>query len=274
MKKILLAALIVICVTCAGCFQGGSNLIITDDGEVFMKNKLIGVPLVAEPIESFKESFENKPNADISPVVENNMSGYEVRLHYPSIENFAADGNSLYSTRKGKCKGIQERKGWFFDAYNFDLISSGEQNFSPSEAAAVQSMLSQVTFDLVIELPYSAESHNADKFDAENKILTWNLAPALIGGGEKHMRVHFKIWHRDKAAITLVVGLLLMASAIFFHVKRKSEGSESIKSSMTFKRNVFAGLFFALVIIAAYMLLSPVTFTDADIISLIPHSAS
>ena len=268
MKLFHYALLIFFCLICTGCFQGGSNLIITDDGKVFMRNKLIGVPLIAESIESFKNSFTNKPNAEISPVVENNMSGYEVRMNYPSIEAFAADSATLYATHSGKCKGIQQKCGWFFDAYNFDLISSVDKNFSPSETAAVQSMLSQVTFDLVIELPYSADNHNADKFDAANKILTWNLAATMIGGGEKHMHAQFKIWHREKIFFTGFIGLLMLAAGIFFHVKRKAEMSEIISASMTFKRNVFAGLFIALIIISAYMILAPVTFTDADIISI------
>ena len=268
MNKILLAVMIFICITCAGCLQGGSNLVITSGGEVFMRNKLIGVPMIADSIENFHQSFEKHPNAEISPVVENNMSGYEVRVHYPSLEAFAAEGNPLYTTRAGKCKGIQLKRSWFFDTYSFDLISTGERKFSPSEAAAVQSMLSQVLFDLVIELPYSADNHNADKFDAEQKILTWHLAPVLIGSlADKHMHVQFKIWHREKILLTIAIELLLIAATIFFAVKARSEESESLGKDLTFKRNVFGGLFIVLAIISAYMLFSTVTFTDADIIS-------
>ena len=266
MKKILLAAMILFCALSAGCFQGGSHLIITDDGKVFMRNRLIGVPLVAESIEAFRKSFANNSAAEISPVAENNMSGYEVRVQYPSVEAFAAEGNPLYLTRPGKCKGIQLKRGWFFDAYNFDLISAGNKKLSPSESAAVQSMLSQVTCELVIELPYSADNHNADKFDAANKILSWNLAPALLGGSEKHMHAQFKLWHHDKVAVTIAVEILFLAAMIFFHVKRNVE-DEKFSSAMKFKRNVFAGLSVALILIAAYMLLMPVTFADADIIS-------
>lgn len=268
MKKIFIAATIFLCTICAGCLDGGSHLIITDDGAVYMRNKFIGVPLIAEHIESFRQSFENKPDAEISPVVENNMSGYEVRVNYPSIEVFAAEGNPLYATYNGKCKGIQKRGGWFFDTYNFDLISSADKKLSPGEAATVQSMLSQVTFNLVLELPYAADNHNADKFDAANKILTWHLAPVIIGSiADKHMRAQFKIWHKDRIALTAAIELLLLAATIFFFVKARAEESESLVKDLRFKRNVFAGLFVALAIISAYLLLAPVVFTDADIIS-------
>lgn len=268
MKKIFLAVMILFCLTCAGCLQGGSNLIITSDGEVFMRNRLIGVPLIAEHIESFRQSFEHRSDAEISPVAENNMSGYEVRVHYPSIEAFAAEGNPMYLTQKGKCKGIQRKRGWFFDAYNFDLVSTGEKRLSPSESATVQSMLSQVSFDLVIELPYAADNHNADKSDAANKILTWNMAPVLIGAlTDKYMHAQFKIWHREKIFLTALIELLLLAATIFFSIKARSKKLELAAKDLTFKRNVFAGLFGALAIIAAYMLFAPIIFTDADIIS-------
>ena len=268
MKKILLAAMILLCTTCAGCLEGGSHIVITNEGEVYMKNRLIGVPLIAEHVESFRKSFESNPAAEISPVAENNMSGYEVRVHYPSIENFAAQGNPLYMTHDGKCKGIQLKRGWFFDAYNFDLISTNEKKLSPGESAAVQSMLSQVTFDLVIELPYSADNHNADKVDASKKILTWQLAPVIIGSVvDKHMRVQFKLWHRDKIFLTAAVELLLIAATIFFFVKARKEESDSLIKDLRFKRNVFAGLFVALIIISAYMIFTPINFTDAEIIS-------
>ena len=268
MRKIFLAAMILFGVMCSGCFEGSSNLIITDDGEVYMRNKLIGVPTIAASIESVRQNFEQEPNADISPVAENNMSGYEERVHYPSIEAFAAGNNPLFMRHEGKCEGIRQHKSWFFDAYDFDLILTSNREFSTFEAAAFQSMLSQVSFDLVIELPCVADNHNADKVDVTGKILTWHLAPVIIGSVvDKHMRAQFKLWHRDKFALTILVGLMLMTGGIFFHVKARSEESESVGKDLRFKRNVFAGMFVALVVISIYLLNAPVTFTDADIIS-------
>lgn len=263
MKKFLLAATILLAVSCAGCFQGGSHLIITDGGEVFLRNKLIGTPLIAEQIEAFRKSFADNPNAEVAPVAENNMSGYEIRTHYPNVAELAASGMSLYSAHDGKCKGIRLKRGHFFDTYDFDLISAGQRKLSPSESAAVQSMLSQVTFDLVIELPYSADSHNADKSDVANKILTWNLAASLIGGTDKHIHAQFKLWNFDNIILTAAIELLLLAATIFFVVKARAEQSDSLRRDLKFKRNVFAGLFIALMIISAYMLFAPITFADA-----------
>ncbi len=263
MRKIFLLATIFFCVTCAGCFQSNSTLIITDGGEVFLRNKFIGAPIVSEQIESFKENFARNSNAEISPVAENNMSGYDIRVHYPNVESFAAKKISLFAAHDGKNFGIRQRKGWFFDAYNFDFVSTGGRKFSPSETAAVQSVLSQVTFDLTIELPYAAENHNADKFDAAQKILSWNLAPSLLSGTDKHMRVEFRLWHRDKIFLTALAEILLLAATIFFTVKTRAEDFDSLEKDLRLKRNIFAGLFVALILISAYMLFAPVTFTDS-----------
>ena len=82
------------------------------------------------------------------------------------------------------------------------------------------------------------------------------------------MQTRFKIWHKDKIAVTAIVELIFLAATIFFFRKARAEESESIGKDLQFKRNVFAGLVVALAIISAYMLLAPVKFTDADIISI------
>ncbi|MCR5833232.1 MAG: hypothetical protein K6G55_01050 [Selenomonadaceae bacterium] len=267
MKKFLVTLTAFICLISSGCFQGSSNLTINDDGTVFLKNRFLGVPFIAEQMEQLKKNFEDKSNAEISPVSENNLSGYEVTMNYPDVKSFAADGISLYSTHEGKCKGIRMKDNWFFDVYNFDLLFSNASQFSPTEAAAVQSILSQVAFDMTIALPYVPDSHNADKIDATNKILTWNLAPAMLSGNDKHMRVQFKIWNKSHVVLTLIFGVILFAATMFFFNKVRAEESESIAKDLRLKRNIFAGLLAALLIISIGMLLIPVEFTDADIIS-------
>ena len=79
----------------------------------------------------------------------------------------------------------------------------------------------------------------------------------LIHGGERFINVRFKIWHEEKIALTAAIELMLLAATIFFFRKARAEGSESVGKDLRFKRNVFAGLFFALAMISAYLLLAP-----------------
>ena len=270
MRKIFVLVLIFFCAICAGCFQAKFDLIITDDGEVFSRKKFVGNALVIRQIEEWKDRLEkSRPDMKAQVVVEGDLRGYEFAADYPDIETFAKSSGDLYRANGGKNRGVSQRKGWFFDEYDFDFCFSTPPGSLPPEAEFLtQEAFNGVEFDLSIQLPYAAEKTNADKIDGDGKFLKWNLAPVLIHGGEKFMQARFKIWHKDKIALTAAVELLLLAATIFFFRKARAEESESLAKDFRLKRNVFAGLTVALAIISAYMILAPVTFTAADIISL------
>lgn len=270
MKKIFIVALSLVCVICAGCFQAKSDLIITDDGAVIQHSKFIGNAMVIRQIEEWKNSLEKRnPNVKAQLVVEGDLRGYEFTFDYPDIETFAKSASDLYRRHVGKNRGISQRKSWFFDEYDFDLYWTVPPASIPPEAEFItQKAFNGVEFNVTIQLPYSAEKNNADEISNDGKILKWKLAPVLIHGGEKFMQARFKIWHKDKIALTAAFELLLLAATIFFFIKARAEESDSLHKDLAFKRNVFAGLFVALAIISAYMLFVPITFTDADIISL------
>lgn len=269
MKKIFIVALSFICLICAGCFQAEFDLIITSDGAVVQNSKFIGNALVIQQIEDWKTQNEKlNPNLNAKPVSEGDMLGYEFSVQFSDLENFAKAGGTLFEAHAGKNKGISRHKSWLFDEYDFDFYwKSPSANLPPESDFMAQTAFSGVVFDMTIQLPYSAENQNADEISDDGKVLKWNLAPVLIRGGERHMNARFKIWHKDKIALTATVELLLLAAAIFFFVKARAETFEDISKDLRFKRNVFAGLFIALAIISAYQILAPVTFTDADIIS-------
>jgi hypothetical protein len=46
---------------------------------------------------------------------------------------------------------------------------------------------------------------------------------------------------------------------------------ETTGKDLRFKRNVFGGLFVTLILISTCLVLMPVTFTEADLISVIPN---
>ena len=270
MKKILLAAIILLCMTSTGCFQEKFNLIITDDGAVVRNWRTIGTAPFSQQIETWKTNNEKLlPDLKVNPISEGDMFGYEFTISYPDIESFVRSPSEIFSAHAGKNKGVSRHKSWFFDEYEFDFYSKNDPiTFSPEASAYMaQASLNNVIYEVTIQLPYSAESHNADKIEDGGKFLKWNLAPILIRGGEKSMQTRFKIWHKDKVALTAAIEILLLAATIFFFIKACAEESLDLSKDFLFKRNVFAGLFISLVVISAYLLLSPVNFTDADIIS-------
>ena len=270
MKK-LFAAMIFICLTCAGCFQGKSDVIITSDGAVVQHNKFIGNPFIIRQIEDWKDKTEKlNPNVKAKVVVEGDLRGYEFRFDYPNIETFAKSTGNLYRAQLGKNRGISRHETWFFDEYDFDFyFESSPLQLPPETEFMTQTAFRGIQFDVTLQLPYSAEKNNADKISGDGKFLQWNLAPVLIHGGEKFMQTRFKIWHKDKIALTAIVDMIFFAATIFFFRKARAEESENIKKDLQFKRNVFAGLFITLAVISTYMILAPVNFTDTDIISIV-----
>ena len=269
MKKIFFAAIIFFGTICAGCFQAKFDTIITDDGAVVQRVKLIGNALVIRQIENWKEEIETRnPDLKIDYIVEGDLQGYKFAIAYPDIETFEKSSGDLYKANVGKNRGVSKHKSWFFDEYDFDFyFTAPPANIPPEAEFMAQSAFSGIAFDVTIELPYVAEKNNADEISADGKILEWHLAPVLIHGGEKFMQTQFKLWHKDKVALTIAVELLLLAATIFFFRKARAEESVDWQKDFRFKRNVFAGLFLALAIISAYLLFAPVNFTDADIIS-------
>ena len=269
MKKFLFAAIIFFGTICAGCFQANFDTIITSDGAVVQHSKLIGNALVIRQIEDWKDRNE-KINPDVKSefVVEGDLQGYKFDYNYPDIETFAKTAGDLYKANAGKNKGISRHKSWFFDEYDFDFyFMSPPANIPPEAEFMAQSAFSGVEFDVTIQLPHSAEKNNADEISADAKVLKWHLTPVLIHGGEKSMQARFKIWHKDKIALTAAIEFLLLAATIFFFRKARSEESVDLQKDFRFKRNVFVGLFVALTIVATYLFLAPVNFTDTDIIS-------
>ena len=61
--------------------------------------------------------------------------------------------------------------------------------------------------------------------------------------------------------------LLLLTATIFFAIKARADDIDKISKDLRFKRNVFALLFVTLGAISAYLIYTPVVFTEADIIS-------
>ena len=214
-KKFFILLILVISVMASGCFRISSDTAIHKDGSVDIKNTMVGVPLLAEQIQEARESAKkNHPNASLKDVQDGNMSGIEETTHYKTIDEMAkADGN-MFKTVEGKAKGVQQKKGWLYDTYAVDVLFEGKKdtqaNMDQDERAMMQAMLSSVRADVSLSLPYAAESHNADKVTSGGTTLTWDLASALMNGGDKSIQATFRIWNMTHIFITIGVAVVLM----------------------------------------------------------------
>ena len=260
-----------VCLFITGCFKGSADVSVQENGSVIVHNKIVGEKIIADEIEKIKKNAENKSNAKITKVDDGSMSGYEIEIEYASMEDFAKNSDNIYKTHEGKCKGIQEHKGWFFDAYRVDLFQEGDKKGTPNNGGGMdsmlQAMLSQIKFDFTWNLPYPADENNADSVSNEGKTLYWNLASTLSKGEDKQIQMQFKIWHKDHIAVTVVVAVLLCILLAFLLWKAMKNNECQHKKGMMIGAVLIACMLLGVGGVSAYMIFSPVKFTDSDIIS-------
>ena len=268
-KRFLAVVLGIIALVCSGCFGGHVELSIDESGAVHSKNTMVGVEFMREELEKQKqELLKDHPNAIVTPAHDGNMSGFSIQMDYEDMDSFAADGMKFYATRPGFGKGIQKKSRWFFDAYALDLYEEGNADLSKDKEAAAmaQALLSQIRFDFTLNLPYEADSHNAETVSNNGRTLSWNIASTITRGESRKIQATFKLWNKLHIALTVGIAVLLLVVAVIFAIQAASaEGGEK-QTKMGFA----VGLGVVLLVLAlgsAYLLLAPVKFTDGDIIS-------
>ena len=264
----------IVLVVCAmfmsGCFKGSANLNISEDGSVKSENTIAAIDLLHDAMDELKsDTMKRNSAAKIEPYQDGNLSGYKITEEYETIYDFAHNGAPMYSQQDGRAKGISEVKGWFFDAYSFDFFKEGDKkaNDDPDAQAMAKAMMSQVKFDFTINLPYGADSHNADQASNENKTLYWNLAGTLTSDTDKSMQVQFKIWHKDHIIMTgIAAGVLLLATIVLGIMAIQADEKSEKQGKFIAASGAFV-LLLGLGGVSAYLLMTPPKFTNDTIIT-------
>ena len=147
MRTALAAVLLGMLTLTSGCFSGDVNVVINNDGSADLKTTLVSVPMLAEVVEQSKTTaLARNPEAQITPVTKENMSGYEISEHYATIEKLSE--NDFFTAHDGKNTGVTVNKSLFYTDYNFDLLFSGSENGGGAGAFA-----SNITFTYQMNLP-------------------------------------------------------------------------------------------------------------------------
>ncbi len=269
MKKIYgLLLMLTMCFVVSGCFSGNGTMTIGENGSVDYEYIFVGDKEVfGNEVEKQGEMLRDKLNssAKVEPYKNGSMSGYKLSAHYPSIGEYARNLTSEYN----KDWQVKRVKGWFFDAYSFDFPFRYEQHFKhidPRLEGLTQAMVATGEMEIKFNLPYAADSSNADNVTNNNKTLTWDLAEAFSVGADKDIQVKFKIWHKSHVIITaIVIGVLILISIILGIMSFTLDGSGRIAAAI-FSVLLFFGAL-ALGGISLYMISSTPNFNDNTIIT-------
>ena len=223
MRTVLAAAMLGVLALTSGCFSGDVNVVINEDGSADLKTTLVSVPMLAEIVEQSKTTaLARNPEAQITPVTKENMSGYEISEHYASIDKLSE--NDFFEAHEGKNTGITVNNSLFYTDYNFDLLFEGSQNGGGAGAFA-----SNITFTYQMNLPSAPTSSNADRTENDGKQLTWNLGKTLVTGESSKIEVAFRIWNQTTIIGTVVLVIVLIgAGACFFLRRRKPEEEQQV----------------------------------------------
>jgi len=226
MRRVLAAALFGVLALTSGCFSGDVNVVINDDGSADLKTTLVSVPMLSEVVEQSKSSaLAKNPEAQITPVTKENMSGYEITEHYATIEKLSE--NDFFKANEGKNTGITVNKNLFYSDYNFDLLFEGSQNGGGAGAFA-----SNITFTYQMNLPVVPTSSNADRTENDGKTLTWNLGKTLVTGESSKIEIAFRIWNKA-AIIGTVIVVIVLIGGIAFYMMRRRKGAEAEPQRLT-----------------------------------------
>ena len=217
MRTVLAAAMLGVLALTGGCFSGDVNVVINEDGSADLKTTLVSVPMLAEIVEQSKTATTAKnPDAQVTPVTKENMSGYEITEHYATIDKLAE--NDFFKANEGKNTGITANKSLFYTDYTFDLLFEGSQNGGGAGAFA-----SNITFTYQMTLPVTPTSSNADRVENDGRQLTWNLGKTLVTGESSKIEVAFRIWNKTAIIGTIILVIVLIGAGAFFILRRKKE---------------------------------------------------
>ena len=227
MRTLLSALMIGALALTSGCFSGDVNVVINEDGSADLKTTLVSVPMLAEIVEQSKAATTAKnPDAQVTPVTKENMSGYEITEHYATIEKLSE--NDFFKANEGKNTGITANKSLFYTDYNFDLLFEGSQNGGGAGAFA-----SNITFTYQMTLPVAPTSSNADRTENDGKQLTWNLGKTLVTGESSKIEVAFRLWNKTAIIGTVILVIVLIGAGAFFFLRRKKEEEPQDPAAIT-----------------------------------------
>ena len=213
MRTVLAAAMLGVLALTGGCFSGDVNVVINEDGSADLKTTLVSVPMVEQ---SKTATTTKNPDAQVTPVTKENMSGYEITEHYATIDKLAE--NDFFKANEGKNTGITANKSLFYTDYTFDLLFEGSQNGGGAGAFA-----NNITFTYQMTLPVTPTSSNADRVENDGRQLTWNLGKTLVTGESSKIEVAFRIWNKTAIIGTIILVIVLIGAGAFFFLRRKKE---------------------------------------------------
>lgn len=245
MKLMGVGSLLLFMLVSAGCGEIRSDYTVNKDGSISIVNE-VGVASSAKNMfpgvkQALDEEAEN--GRKLGYDVNRTDTGLTQKKRFTTINDAVKSGINLLNGDENH-GGVRVKRGYLYDTYSFDLYMKGQTYEAPksnikfavepefnrrdpywglkarevnkvnnqlnsmvdnSVAVIVESMKAEFT----LNLPYSADSNNADKVSNNDMTLTWDVKKAIVDGKDLEIKTQFRIYHTYNI-IVAVAGLVVV----------------------------------------------------------------
>lgn len=218
-----------VCLLLSGCGDFHDSYVFKSDGSVLVEKDIKTTHFEHDIMDKAKSIIEQEAKGfDITKLNDYEYKGTKLFADVKSVVNF---NPKLWSPDEWH-KGIQVKKGFLYDYYSIDLFMKKDKNNLRSNFAQLKvpdyfsknpgmsyyeqriQLKDSMRADFTINLPNEADSSNADSKTNENKTLTWDMKPWVIGDTTFHADAKFKIYHQNRLIMLLVLAVILSITTI------------------------------------------------------------
>ena len=217
-KTITTATLGVCLLLVSGCFKAEVGTTIRPDGSIHERIEMGVDPALANMSPKLRKTFdsERKEFAESGYTIKDTgNNGFIAEKDTPNIKVLVESGAKLFNPEEAD-KGVKYRKGFFYDAYSFDLVLPKDETNSNSQQSNEMGdkILSSSQVHYSLNLPEPPIRTNSQDISNENKTLRWNLIENVMHGTPIPIQADFLIHHEKNIKLVQYLGIAFSVGAL------------------------------------------------------------
>ena len=202
MKKIfavLVLAILIILTT--GCYKGNVAIVVQEDGSADVQITARAIPFVADVMAEHIKALESQ-GYTVEKVRDGEVIGYKAQKHYDSFTGISS--MSMFQGKNPGVPGMLMRRGWFYDVYEIQVLSTIKNNTKDTPTVQEKEMIQKmVSMDVTVTLPTKVSQHNGKLATMEGKTIEWQLDIL----GETLLQAEATRWKWSNILLTLLLAI-------------------------------------------------------------------
>lgn len=217
-KAITTAILGVCLLLVSGCFKAEVGTTIRPDGSIHERFEMEVDPALASMASESGKAFESE-RKDLAKkgytITDTRNNGFAAEKDSPNIQTLVRSGAKLFNPEESD-KGVKYRKGFFYDAYSFDLVLPKDESRSNTKQPdnMTKQIMNTAQTHYTLNLPEPPIRTNSQDISNENKTLRWNLIENIMYGKPVPIQVDFLIHHEKNIKLVQYLGIVFSIGAL------------------------------------------------------------